>query len=366
MPLSPNFQFAAPSKEQVAAPDYAGSLAKGLELGFMPAVKSTDLLNKMMQAKYNQFKSGPEYQNAMLDFLRGRGDMQNLQAQNLRMGIDERKGLNNLLNNTSSGNPGGIRNNLNVNPNDYSQYSPYDEVPEVPDSDLPPEERDMPELSSNVKKAGSSNQGTILDHGNPDLYHIDDMWEKNPIYRKAFQDRGLTKKQTIKTDPRTGITSTTIQYPSGKIEVKTNSGASGPIPLTNQLKTLHQNIVSGIPKVMDAIDDIIKTPSPVGVPGYKSDQQAKHKALVNSTAETYAKAKGWPNTNESIHRATQIIGRGLFESDEAYRARLRDVKKTLEKDKAESQKTLKRGSTEEAQSASSGALTYNPATGRLE
>lgn len=73
MPLSPNFQFAAPTKEQMNLPDYAGSLARGLEAGFMPAVKSTDLLNKMMQAKYNQFKAGPEYQQAMLDFLRGQG-----------------------------------------------------------------------------------------------------------------------------------------------------------------------------------------------------------------------------------------------------------------------------------------------------
>lgn len=73
MPLSPNFQFVAPTKEQMNLPDYAGSLARGLEAGFMPAVKSTDLLNKMMQAKYNQFKAGPEYQQAMLDFLRGQG-----------------------------------------------------------------------------------------------------------------------------------------------------------------------------------------------------------------------------------------------------------------------------------------------------
>lgn len=81
MPLSPNFQFVAPTKEQMNLPDYAGSLARGLEAGFMPAVKSTDLLNKMLEAKYKQFKTTPEYQNAMLNYLQGRGMLESAMAQ---------------------------------------------------------------------------------------------------------------------------------------------------------------------------------------------------------------------------------------------------------------------------------------------
>ena len=359
MPLSPNFQFAAPSKEQVAAPDYAEALAKGMEVGFMPAFKSSDLLSKMLQAKMTEpyARRADEYFDADILAKKMGGALQGIQMQKALMDLAQARGFNNLLN-SSSPTPGPSA------PTPEDNYSPDfgDQQPPISASNPYPVQPDETQL------APGSQSSTVVNPGNPDLYHIDEAYDKNPYYRKNFHERGFVKKETVKTDPRTGITSTTIQYPSGKVEVKTTSGASGPVPLTNQLKTLHQNIVSGVPKVMDSIDEIIKSPSPLGIPGVKSDQQAKHKALVNAAAETYAKAKGWPNTNESIHRATQILGRGLFESDDSYRARLRDVKRTLEKDKADSQRTLRRGSTEDVSSSapSSGVLTYNPSTGRLE
>lgn len=112
------------------------------------------------------------------------------------------------------------------------------------------------------------------------------------------------------------------------------------IPLTNAMKTQLQNIISGVPKVNKKIDDLIKAPSPTTIIGYKSNERAEHSSLVLEAAESYAKAKGWPNTNESIKAAREILDRHLLESDVAYRRRLEALKKSLNRDFKDARETL--------------------------
>lgn len=116
--------------------------------------------------------------------------------------------------------------------------------------------------------------------------------------------------------------------------------------LTNAVKTLNQNIVNGVPKVNEAIDRIIKAPSPTVLFGssiYRPAALAAHNALVNEAVDSYVKAKGWPNTNESLDKARKILERGDFESDAAYRKRLEDTKKINSEEAKQAQKVLDAG-----------------------
>ncbi len=237
-----------------------------------------------------------------------------------------------------------------------------------------PASQQAPSLRENVAQgmggaampaAEALQEAKVLTEGNPSLAHVDKLYDENPYARLALEKKGFKKTQTVKVDPRTGLSSVVTTYPSGKVEVRSTSNATGDVPLTNALKTLHQNIISGAPKAEKMIDDLIESPSPLGIPGFKPDQQARHKALVNAAAETYAKAKGWPNTNESIHRATTILGRGTLESDAAYRERLKSLKSSLKNDIKDSKNILNPSSKRQEQS-SSNELTFNPETGRLE
>jgi hypothetical protein len=112
------------------------------------------------------------------------------------------------------------------------------------------------------------------------------------------------------------------------------------LPLTNAMKTQLQNIVTGVPKVTKKIDDLISAPSPTTIIGYKPNQRAQHASLVLEAAESYAKAKGWPNTNESIKAAREILDRHTFETDDAYRRRLRSLKNSLSRDYKDANETL--------------------------
>lgn len=139
----------------------------------------------------------------------------------------------------------------------------------------------------------------------------------------------------------------------------------GEIPLTNAMKTQMQNIISGVPKVKVKIDSLIKAQSPTALLGYKSSSKAVHNALVKETAETYAKAKGWPNTNESIKAAAEILDRHTFESDSAYRERLKSLKKSLDNDFNDAKGTLHPKAIGKQQQSPQ-EMIFNPTTGRLE
>lgn len=221
-------------------------------------------------------------------------------------------------------------------------------------------------LRENINNGMNANQNqSIVNAGNPDLYKLDNAYNSNPRARKYLEGKGYKQTQVTKYDLKTGSSAVITTYPSGKVSVTNTPGnGSTVIPLTNNLKTQMQNIIAGVPKVKVKIDSLIKSPSPTTLLGYKSSDRAKHDALVKETAETYAKAKGWPNTNESIKAAAEILDRHTFESDSAYRARLKELKKSLDNDFKDAHQTLnpnvKQSILQESEMA------FNPATGRLE
>lgn len=182
---------------------------------------------------------------------------------------------------------------------------------------------------------------SIVNEGNPNLYKIDQMYNSSPLMKKMLEGQGYKQTQVAKYDPKTGSTSIVTTSPSGKVTVRVNKGAGqAAIPLTNAIKTQMQNIISGVPKVDKKIDALIAAPSPVEIIGNKPSERAAHTSLVLETAESYAKAKGWPNTNESIKAAAKILDRHTFESDKAYRKRLEELKVSLRNDLQAAKQTL--------------------------
>ena len=116
--------------------------------------------------------------------------------------------------------------------------------------------------------------------------------------------------------------------------------------LTNAQKTQHQNVVNNTIKLSRKINELIEAPSPTELPFYRPNSRAVHSSLVKSASETYAKAKGWPNTNESIRAAQSILDRHTAEGDDSYRERLKNEMKDLVLDAGISEKILQTGKTE--------------------
>ena len=200
-----------------------------------------------------------------------------------------------------------------------------------------------PNLKQRINKGmqGNTNE-KVLVPGNPNLSRINDIYNKYPQYRKELEAMGYKKSQSIKFDSKSGMNIITTTLPNGEVKVRTEAitGQNGTVPLTNALKSQLQNIKVNVPKVKRLVDDLIASPSPTEFPLYRKGARTKHHALVKEAAETYAKAKGWPNTNESIKAASEILGRGSLETDSDYRLRLEELKKELDRNAVEADETL--------------------------
>ncbi len=82
-PIMPNMKLTA---QDMGAPDYMKALQSGLQGAadvYKPRKASEDLLAQQLANKYAAFKATPDYQSAMLDFLRGQGAHMWGQTQNL-------------------------------------------------------------------------------------------------------------------------------------------------------------------------------------------------------------------------------------------------------------------------------------------
>lgn len=302
--------FRLSPEEAGGGPDLASAISKGLKTGFEPAATSSDLLNKMLRAKMTEpyARRADEWFNAELQNKLSGNQLDTLKIQEMLMNLKDRQSFNDALTSgpgkiPGTGHPAGINEESNIS---------------------------------------DTNEPNIISPGDPNAYHLDEMWD-NPLHRKMLKLKGYDKKEQVKYDPSTGLSSVITTYPSGKVTVTQNGQTGIEAPLTNAQKTQHQNVVNNIPKTTKKIEEIIASPSPLEVPGFRSNEQAAHQSLVKSAAETYAKTKGWPNTNESIRAAQTILGRHLFESDEAYRIRLRKELESLKEDSEISRQILKTG-----------------------
>ncbi len=401
------------SAQDMGVPDYVSALSKGFDMGAKPAQLTQQLLGQALQNKINTAKAkyAEDTVKASLDNTRTGTSLNNLKLQQLRNTMNQDLMFQDELNravggqgySTSPQASGQYNNNYSPNPkgiqsiNDYSDNnmpaegpgvaasgSAYDTFPGRRGKNNPAlqvqQNMPVPGLQENISSGMKANK-QILNEGNPSLYGIDEMYDKSPRYRKKLEALGYKKTQTTKYDSKTGAVNTITTLPSGKTEFSSTQGSQGDgsVPLTNNVKTYHETIVSAAPQAIKMIDDIIAAPSPVtpslpfigDINAYRPGARAEHAGLVALTGETLQKALGFTNTNEGLHQALTAVDRKTFESDSAYRERLNKLKDHI-KDKVEgSKKVLKGGvsTTEAVRDASKvggGELNYNPKTGRLE
>ncbi len=150
-----------------------------------------------------------------------------------------------------------------------------------------------------------------------------------------------------------------------KIEFEKYKSSQGE-KLPAAVKTLHENIINLSPRASKAIQHLIDIPSPFepfGFGAIQSGKKAAHNKAVSAAAETYAKAKGWPNTKGSIMEAKSILERGHLESDSDYRKRLKGYQDELEEGVRSSRQYLHPG--EKGSSSEEPVIEYVRVNGRL-
>jgi len=165
-----------------------------------------------------------------------------------------------------------------------------------------------------------------------------DVFKDNPFARALFKNQyGVDPLQQAPETPEQKRQAALDLFKE-KEEYKAQQDAKP----TAAVKTLHENIIQLSPKATKAIDELIRLPSPLEVPGgiYRPGARAAHSKAVTAAAENYAKAKGWPNTVGSLKKAEEILRRGTLESDKDYRGRLKGYKDELEEGVALSRQFL--------------------------
>ncbi len=388
-----------PFRAESNVPDYLGALSRGMTIGNQPKKQSEELLASMLQNKINAAKAKYAMQNeaANLASTQTGTSLNNLKLQQIQNEMAQNKMFQDLMSGRQPQNqqstpiaPQGIQ-----GVSDYSDNGMPGEGPGVAASasaydTFPGRRANRPQaqnVSQNVPQANSSivpqapnlqqNISNGLSHGNkqlasegdPNLYHIDQMYDQYPWFRKKLEKEGYKKTQTTKYDPKTGTTTTITTSPSGKTEISTISGGgNGKMPLTNDVKSRMQKVVALAPQVIKDIEDLKNTPSPARIPfapWWKPDQRNAFQRKVKELSESLAVAKAWPSVLGSIERAEEIINRGDYESTDAYKKALDDVIKKIKEAESNAQETLGQ-SKENKKTDSDKVLVFNPQTGRLE
>lgn len=195
-------------------------------------------------------------------------------------------------------------------------------------------------LAQNIKQGLASNTKNnneqILSPGNESLSRINDIWENYPEYRKELEKRGLKKTQTVKYDPKTGVSSVITSYPNGKTTVKASGSTGENSPSTMAIKTANQKTINGIRNARPIIEKLIKDTEKGNVPGqwighyFHPDLQAAYYSDVIQSSDTLASAFGYPGTGEGLHKAEQTVIRKPRESDNGYVARLKSLLKDMD------------------------------------
>ena len=149
----------------------------------------------------------------------------------------------------------------------------------------------------------------LMSGGKPQGGGMDmDAFKDNPFGRALFKSQyGIDPLQQAPETPEQKRQAALDLY-KDKEQYKASQDAKP----TAAVKTLHENIIQLSPKATKAIDELIRLPSPVEVPGvpvYRPGARAAHTKAVTAAAENYAKAKGWPNTVGSLKKAEEILKR---------------------------------------------------------
>lgn len=314
-----------PYKADTAVPDYIAALTQGFTQGLKPRSDSEALLSavlgnkiKATQEKYAEKDILSKLANAAATRAHLGAQTQGLNIENQYLPQKYQLALQNL------------KRQQEINDLKYKQENDfYNEMNSSYGKNQTQENNpiQVPSKESILNNLSSENEPNVIDQGNPDLYRIDEMYNKSPQYRKKLEAMGYKEQKTIKYDPKSNTTTVITKSPSGKVSVFSNASnvqaQNTGKNLTNELKTRMQKMVAYAPILESGVKELINMPSPVRFGPYRAGAKTLHEAKVKELAEAYAIAHGWPNTNESIHNAEAILERGDNEWDNDYRNRLK-------------------------------------------
>lgn len=327
--------------EDMGVSNYPEAIRKGFEAGNTPAKLSASLLGQHLTNALNKVKAqyAPQQAEAELAHLaaqtQGLGDehgMRGLRQKLLEFQVNQAQSDADLNARISQG--------MN-NPSAQPSNSNYVEPSAMPGTVMP-----TPTLKDNITDGMGSRTGqNVVSPGNPSQYHLDDMLDSDPRIAPFLKKKyGVEKKVTAKYDPKTGITTTMTQYPSGKVTVD-NSGVkskNGISPLTTKSLSSLQSAKVAIPQLRRVIDKLIKSPSPAhpSLPYglgdiYRAGDRKQHEDLVNLGKDLFAKSKGLTTTEKALETGMKTLERGNFQSDASYHEALLKTKALLDEDEKE-------------------------------
>lgn len=73
-----------------------------------------------------------------------------------------------------------------------------------------------PQAMPTAAASAPQQSAQIITPGNSNLYHVDDLYDKNPQYKDMFEKQGITKTVKNIPNPKTGQMMTVTTWPSGK------------------------------------------------------------------------------------------------------------------------------------------------------
>jgi hypothetical protein len=191
----------------------------------------------------------------------------------------------------------------------------------------------------------------VLSAGSPNLYHVDELYETNPLSRSFLEKKGFKKTQVVKFDPKTGASTLITTWPSQKVTVQTLGGMGGAVgggddsmALTTAGKTQKQNMIGSVTTAIPLLDKLAKFNTPVGGFGWtNANNAAQYESLTNQLSDQLMTALNLPKTNESLALVKTMTKRHTLESDRAYHKRIKDLKDDLISRKKYAQGALKGG-----------------------
>jgi hypothetical protein len=126
-----------------------------------------------------------------------------------------------------------------------------------------------------------------------------------------------------------------------------NTAANLGTGLTKANVTKNQGIIQAINNVSPLLKEIsnpkFHVPNQLLGKYLHPDWQRNYEAKTAKIVDSLISALKLPSTNESIHLVKDIIQRGKFESDKAYRKRLNDELSDLSKRKVRAEESIKSG-----------------------
>ena len=345
-PLSVPFRL---TPEDMGVADYGSAYTKGVENAYTPKNLAEKLLAAQLSNKHqsivNQFL--PRSEEARIGGLEASRSAREIGNQGLAERLNEQLQGSQLMNKLRQQKLSEAENEHRLNESIFG------------DGNNPDLRQNMISGIRNKDNESLGMNENVVNAGNPNFYHLDELYNSNPLARKLLESKGFKQSQVTKVDPKTGITSVITTNPSGKVTVSQSGVASnnGFSPLTNKTRSTLQAQKQAIPQLKEVIEKLKNTPSPVELPlpygvgkAYRASSRAEHDALVNLGKDTFVKAKGLNVTDKSLETGAHILDRKPYETDSSYHKRLDNLSESLNEDEKSVNKSLKKGiSTNEAE-----------------